>query len=164
MGAQQDIDQKSSTDINLSTPDATRYDGIYTGHLVGFKEACTPLVILPQEHVTAAQPARSIVDLHGEHIGSEVVIQFENGDLSRPIIMGVIRTPSAWPMQERPQNVTVEADDERLTLSAKNQIVLRCGKASITLTQAGKVLIKGTYISSRSSGANRIKGGSILLN
>jgi hypothetical protein len=42
--------------------------------------------------------------------------------------------------------------------------VLRCGKASITLTSAGKVLIRGTYVLSRSSGVNKIKGGSIQLN
>ena len=38
--------------------------------------------------------------------------------------------------------------------------MLRCGKASITLTKAGKVLIEGTYLLNRSSGVNRIKGGS----
>jgi hypothetical protein len=42
--------------------------------------------------------------------------------------------------------------------------VLRCGQASVTLTKAGKVLIRGTYVSSRSSGVNRIKGGSVQLN
>jgi hypothetical protein len=43
-------------------------------------------------------------------------------------------------------------------------LVLRCGKARITLTRAGKVLVEGTYISSRSSGVNRIRGGSVHLN
>ena len=43
-------------------------------------------------------------------------------------------------------------------------MVLRCGKASITLTQAGKILLDGTYVVSRSSGANRIKGASVQLN
>jgi len=42
--------------------------------------------------------------------------------------------------------------------------VLRCGKASITLTREGKVLIHGSYISSRSTGVNRVKGGSVQLN
>ena len=42
--------------------------------------------------------------------------------------------------------------------------MLRCGKASITLTREGKVLIKGAYLSSRSSGVNRIKGGSVQIN
>jgi uncharacterized protein (DUF2345 family) len=60
--------------------------------------------------------------------------------------------------------VEVDSDGQRLIVSAKEQIVLRCGKASITLTKAGKVLIDGTYVLSRSSGANRIKGGSVQLN
>ncbi|RLU00314.1 DUF6484 domain-containing protein [Ketobacter sp.] len=171
MGAQQDIDQDSSSNIQL--PECRRDFGIHTATLIGFKDGSTPLISLSQPptasvpHPTptcTALAARSIVELHGDHIGSEVVIQYENGEPGKPMIMGVVRTPAAWPATERPAQVTVEADDERLTVDAKQQIVLRCGKASITLTQAGKVLIKGTYISSRSSGANRIKGGSILLN
>jgi hypothetical protein len=51
-----------------------------------------------------------------------------------------------------------------VTVTAGSQLVLRCGKASITLTAAGKVLIEGAYVSSRSSGALRLKGGSIQLN
>ncbi|MEW5071937.1 hypothetical protein AB1P14_09365, partial [Pseudomonas aeruginosa] len=38
------------------------------------------------------------------------------------------------------------------------------GKASITLTRAGKVIIRGAYLSSRSTGVNRIKGGSVQIN
>ena len=49
-------------------------------------------------------------------------------------------------------------------VDAREQLVLRCGKARITLTSAGKVLIEGAYISSRSTGVNRIKGGSVQLN
>ncbi len=51
-----------------------------------------------------------------------------------------------------------------MIVNAKEQLVLRCGKASITLTRAGKILIKGSYVLSRSSGVNRIKGGSVQLN
>jgi hypothetical protein len=58
----------------------------------------------------------------------------------------------------------VDADGERLLLSARNQLVLKCGKASITLTREGKVLIQGSYVSSRSTGVIRIKGGSVQLN
>ncbi|TIP53764.1 MAG: DUF2345 domain-containing protein, partial [Mesorhizobium sp.] len=54
--------------------------------------------------------------------------------------------------------------EERLDLSAEREIVLRCGKASITLTRTGKIILRGTYILSRSSGPNKIKGGSIQLN
>jgi uncharacterized protein (DUF2345 family) len=58
----------------------------------------------------------------------------------------------------------VVRDGQRVDVRAEQEIVLRCGKASITLTRAGKVLIRGAYISSQSSGANRIKGGSVHLN
>ena len=51
-----------------------------------------------------------------------------------------------------------------MLLTAKEQIVLRCGKASITLTSAGKVIVQGAYLSNRSSGVLRLKGGSVQLN
>lgn len=164
MGAQQDIDQELATGVNITETPAARFDGICIGQLVGFKEGSIPLVTVPPAQTTAALPARTIVDLRGDHIGNEVVLQFENGDVRFPIVMGVIRTPSAWPLKDRPEQVTVDADGERLTVDAKHEVVLRCGKASITLTRAGKVLIRGSYVSSYSSGANRIKGGSVLIN
>ncbi len=67
-------------------------------------------------------------------------------------------------MKESPAQVEVDVDGEHLTVSAKEELVLRCGKASIVLTKSGKILIHGTYISNRSSGVMRIKGGSVQLN
>jgi uncharacterized protein (DUF2345 family) len=58
----------------------------------------------------------------------------------------------------------VDADDERLVVTAKRQLVLRCGEASITLTRDGKVLVRGRYVSNRSTGVMRIKGGSVQIN
>jgi uncharacterized protein (DUF2345 family) len=58
----------------------------------------------------------------------------------------------------------IRVDGKRVTIEAQEEVILRCGKASITLTRAGKVLIRGAYIHNRSSGAIRIKGGSIELN
>jgi hypothetical protein len=60
--------------------------------------------------------------------------------------------------------VEARVDGHRVVLDAEQEIVLRCGKASITLTRAGKVLIRGAYLLSRSSGVNRIKGGSVQIN
>jgi hypothetical protein len=53
---------------------------------------------------------------------------------------------------------------ERLELTASREIVLRCGDASITLTRAGKIILRGAYLLSRSSGVNKIKGGSVQIN
>ena len=49
-------------------------------------------------------------------------------------------------------------------LRTEEEIVFECGKASITLTKSGKILIRGAYLLSRSSGVNRIKGGSVQIN
>jgi len=139
--------------------------GVRIGTLVGMTdEGRTPLVIFPGQRGTAAVAARAVLDLHGEHIGRDVVLMFEEGDPGHPIVLGCLPRAEGWPLMDRPGRVEVDADGERLMVSAKEQLVLRCGKASITLTKEGKVLIEGAYVSSRSSGANRIKGGSVQLN
>jgi len=145
--------------------DATPIAGVRIGTLVGMTdEARTPLVMFPGQRDSAAVSARAVLDLHGEHIGRDVVLMFEDGDPGQPIILGCLPPREGWPLAERPGQVEVDVDGERLIVSAKEQLVLRCGKASITLTKAGKVLIQGAYVSSRSSGVNRIKGGSVQLN
>jgi Domain of unknown function (DUF6484) len=108
--------------------------------------------------------ARSTVDLHGAHIGREVLLNFIAGDAHRPVVVGVLAGAIAWPEAELPDQVRVDADGQRMLVTAKEQLVLRCGKASITLTKAGKVVIEGSYLLSRSTGTNRIKGGSVQLN
>jgi uncharacterized protein (DUF2345 family) len=139
--------------------------GATVGQIVGFKDnGATPLVIYAGQAGTSAIAARAIVDLHGDHIGRDVVMMFENGNPMRPIVMGCVCREGAPGIREEPGQVEVDADGERLVVTAKERIVLRCGKASITLTKAGKVLIEGAYLLSRSSGVNRIKGGSVQLN
>jgi hypothetical protein len=137
---------------------------VVIGLLVGFGgEGLTPLVTFAGQPGTAALSARSTVDLHGAHIGAQVVLAFDRGDPHLPIVLGWLRQEHAF-LSPSTGNVDVEGDGERLIVSAKEQIVLRCGKASITLTKAGKVLIEGAYVLSHSSAVNRIKGGSVEIN
>lgn len=63
-----------------------------------------------------------------------------------------------------PTNVAESAGIEHLVISAAEQITLQCGESSITLTAAGKIILRGKYIVSRSSGVQRIKGGSVQIN
>ena len=148
-----------------AAPDYTARDGVVTGTLIGFAdEGQSPLVIYPSQAGAAAIRARTVVDVHGIHIGREVLLSFDRGDLHRPIIIGLLRNSQKCPLPRQPGQVEVDADGERLVVTAQNQLVLRCGKASITLTRAGKVVIDGAYIVSQSSGVNRIKGGSVQLN
>ena len=137
-----------------------------TARFIGFDLQDQPLVTdfacLPGEIVAA----RTIVSLRREMIGNQLLIVFEGGDVQRPIILGVIQGPqgqaAAVSLGQGPMNATV--DDERVEIVAEREIVLRCGDASITLTRAGKVIIKGNYILSRSTGYNKIKGAAIDIN
>lgn len=139
--------------------------GMVIGELVGMKtDGRIPLVLYAGQSGTAAVPARAVIDLHGHHIGRKVALVFECSDPAKPIVMGLLRDGDGWPLAPKPEHVDVEADGERLVVSARRQLVLRCGKASITLTEDGKVLVQGTFLSSRSSGVNRIRGGSVQIN
>jgi hypothetical protein len=139
--------------------------GVVVGELIGITDdGHTPFVTFRGQVGTAAIAARSVVDLHGAHIGRQVVLVFEDADLARPIVMGVLHDAGHSALGPRPGTVEVDRDGERMIIGAREQLVLQCGKAKLTLTRAGKVLIEGTYISSRSSGVNRLKGGSIQIN
>lgn len=139
--------------------------------LLGFTERGEPIVDLEVGELHEGAVAVSCVPLESAMIGRQVVVVRLEGPSQPPVIMGVIRAPCYRPagLFSRPrtgQQVQriVEIDGDRVVFTAQTEIVLRCGPASITLTKAGKVLIRGAYLLSRSSGANMIKGGSVELN
>jgi hypothetical protein len=138
-----------------------RFQAVVIGTLTGISEEGRPIVDFPENPSGKPIPVRSTVAMKIEDLGREVVLMFESADAGRPIIVGLVQPAS---MPEVAPVVEARMDGEQLTLTAKHEIVLRCGKASITLTRAGKVLIRGAYVLSRSSGANRIKGGSVQIN
>jgi hypothetical protein len=121
------------------------------------------LAIVRREGAEAGrfQRARVAVNLGPQHVGQSVVLAFERGDPELPIVVGVLRSALSMRL---PDAFQVDADGERLVVTARDELVLRCGKASITLTRAGKVMVQGTCVSSRSSGVNRIKGASVDIN
>jgi hypothetical protein len=143
----------------------TKIDGVLVGTLVAFADDGTmPLVVYTGQPQSAAIGARTTVDLHAAHIGRDVVLMFEYADPLRPIIVGCLHNGQSNPLRDVPGNVEVDADGKRMIVSAREQMVLRCGKASITLTRSGKVLIEGAYVASRSSGVLRLKGGAVQIN
>ena len=133
-------------------------------------------VVFPGNPSEEAISARATVPLSTRDIGAEVALIFEQGNPGAPIIMGRLLRPgdgmddpddgtTELDMAPAPMRVSVDDEAEEIVeITGKEQVVIRCGRASITLTKAGKILLRGAYISSRSSGANRIKGGSIHLN
>jgi hypothetical protein len=136
--------------------------GLTIGWFAGFDANGHPLVQVFAESDDPGIVAQTVCALGPGDFGRQLVLNFENGDPNKPIILGLLQSPAPPAPVEPPVSITL--DGEQLALTAKNEIVLRCGKASITLTRAGKVLIRGAYLLTRSSGVNRIKGGSVQIN
>jgi hypothetical protein len=99
-----------------------------------------------------------------ELAGREAVLTFEDEKGSQPILIGLVQPPLNQGEQVALEDVELFVDKRRVVLTAREEISFRCGSSSITLTRAGKVLIRGAYVLTRSSGVNRIKGGSVQIN
>jgi Domain of unknown function (DUF6484) len=136
------------------------------GRLHGFdlqeQALVTGLDASPGEVLTA----RSTVPLRRSMLGRSVLVLFEQGQPRQPIIIGVIEPRPLHQDAAASMSpvVSLQVDGDRRVIEAEREIVLRCGDASITLTRAGKVIIQGNYVLSRSSGYNKIKGAAIDIN
>lgn len=143
-----------------------RFGGAVVGTLVGVAEDGAPVIDFPANPNLRHQAARTCVEIGKTDVGKSVVLQFDEGDHLKPIVIGVIQLPDparATPVVlERP--VSAEADCGVVELIAADTLTLRCGSASITLTSDGKVMVKGTQIHTRSTGVNRIQGASVRIN
>src|SRR5262249_29691030 len=63
-----------------------------------------------------------------------------------------------------PVEIEADVDGRRVRIVANDEIVLGCGRASISLRRNGRIVIKGTYVETCSEGTNRIKGGQVRIN
>ena len=150
---------------NLMSSAALMPGGAAIGRLHGFALDDSPLVSDLNDLPGQVIAARTTVSLRRQMVGSPVVILYEGGNPHLPIVVGVIQSSPIANEQPLPsQAIAVRADDERYELTAEREIVLRCGDSSITLTRAGKVIIRGNYILSRSTGYNKIKGAAVDIN
>lgn len=91
-------------------------------------------------------------------VGRDAVLVFEDGDPARPIVIGWIDSEPRAPFRD------LRVDGRRLRVEAEQELVLRCGDASITLTADGRVLIRGRGVLSHAKELNRIRGGQVKIN
>ncbi len=140
------------------TTASPRIDGVVIGRVVGHSADGSTLVGYGKR-MDEGQIARNL-SANAAVEGQWVALMFEGGDPEKPLIMGPVVEP---PADHEPQSEGA-VDPETLVLKAKKKVVLKCGKASLTLTKSGKVILRGAYISSRSSGTNRLRGASVQIN
>ena len=161
--ALQSLLQARPARLELASGDAQ--PGVQIGELVALADGSTPLVRYASQPSSVALRARSVVDLHGAHIGRSVVLAFENADPARPLVIGVLTDDApAWPNASVAGQVEVDADGRRVVVTAQHELVLKCGRASITLSKSGRIVIAGEEVSTRAIGLNRVLGGSVQIN
>ena len=148
---------------------------IILGQLKNLDAQGMPLVDYDCNPDIVPQPAVSTLPVTRQHIGRQVALLFASGDLRKPVIMGFIHNPldellenfslpaESAETSPAPQDV-VTVDGRKVVIEGQEEVVLKCGEASITLTKAGKIVIRGKYLLSRASGVNRILGGSVQVN
>jgi len=147
-----------------STPAALKVD--FPGNGAGPLRARTTVAL------DAATLGRAVAGKRG------VLLLFENGDPKMPIVIGLLEetaggsllgelltrpsTPASAPSSAAPAEARL--DGKRVVLEGKEEVVLRCGEASITLRRDGKVIVRGAYVETHAKGINRIKGGAVKIN
>ena len=165
---------------------------IIIGTLTGIDTVGAALVNYPDAYDQDIN-AISTVEISRKHIGRQVALLFANGDPTQPVIMGLIHSPLQDMLENFEISLTESVDEEsdystasstasstisstalsheetlidgkRIVLEGKEEIVLKCGDASITLTKEGKITLRGKYLLNRSSGVNRILGSSVQVN
>lgn len=156
----------SLDDIIESSDRATdhrKFYGVHVSRLMFDEDEQLFCIQHPYEQDYVLPVTRTTVDIGKTDIGREVLVSFNGGHLLQPVITGKVRPIMPAEEHADPKSSSVHEQDSMI-FRADREIVLQCGKSSITLTKAGKILIRGAYILSRSSGVNKIKGGSIQLN
>lgn len=160
---------------------------IIIGTLVGVSAEGKPLVKCEELFGDENRPAITTVNVETRFFGRQVALMFVNGESNSPIIVGFIRSQliemlDAFEFAEEdqteaesdddthqqehshPVTTELEVDGRKILLEAKDELCLKCGESSITLTKAGKISIRGKYILNRSTGVNRVLGGSVEIN
>lgn len=157
-----------------------KVEHIVLGYIIGFDEQSRPLVSFVYRGTKHQFAAYNTGVAGSTEKGRQVALSFVDGALHLPIILGSVYSPlcdiiegTEQVIDDEPQtslatrpflDQPVKVDGKNVLIEGAEQVELKCGEASITLTKAGKILIRGKYLLNRASGVNRIVGGSVQVN
>jgi hypothetical protein len=95
------------------------------------------------------------------------VLAFQDGDPARPLLLGLLQPlqgPRLLDATGAAAPLDAIVDGRRVVIEGRDEVVLRCGEATITLSRDGKVEVRGTRVVSTARGTNRIRGGAVQIN
>ena len=175
---------KKNNSITLESPSTKsgnggcfveQIDGVRTGKIINIDETGRVFVDYAgnSQGKVASRYTRSVklqMLRHAHSANQDVLLVFENSDPMRPVIIDtmsslvdeIVQTDISDSLKSDISEVSI--DGKKITFDAEEEVVIKCGKGSITLKKSGKIIIKGTNLISRSSGSNRIKGSSVNIN
>jgi hypothetical protein len=160
----------TAMDTVTRDPAAVLATGVVLVSIVRIDQQGVPWISLGGGMPVAARCLSSLTPgmLEAAHgAGGQAVAVLENADPALPILIGVLGPAAAADpaaVQKPATPALARVDGRRVELTGRDEVVLSCGKASITLTKAGKVILAGTFVSSSAVGVNRITGGSVQIN
>jgi hypothetical protein len=112
--------------------------------------------------------ALDFAGLRPSDVGRHVVVAFAGCDPANPLVIACMRNePATTPRpgaEASSEERVVCVSGETIHVSATESLTLKCGRASVTLTREGRVLVNGAYVETRATGTNRIQGGAVRIN
>lgn len=135
--------------------DVTRLPGVHVGEVIGTDDRGLPLVTTDGYGVRTAEAVwMAEAPNWSQCTGIRVVLGRLGVDGQRLIVLGFLDAP--------PKTKTRTPDT--LRVESNRELVIECGKSKIAMHADGRIEIRGGHLISRSSGPNKIKGGSVHIN
>lgn len=153
---------------------------ILSGKVNGFAESGSVLIDIPdiEQSIPCSVLTMSKSEIPQFEVGDKVLVIFNSSE-NKGYILGFVNVTGSLPkkvvensdeqkdhlemtLPQKPKELNVNG--KKITIEADDEIYLKCGKSSFLMSKDGKVIIRGTYLVSRSSGVNKVKGTSVAIN
>ena len=150
-----------------------RTAGAAVGRVVAFEAGVVRVQLAAGQEPVAARVLTTLDDralAAAARERAEAVLMFEEGDPRRPVLLGLLRsaTPLVDALLAGPlpaaEPVVARVDGRRVLVEGKEEVVLRCGKASLTLRRDGKVELRGVNLVTQADQVHKIRGGKVQIN
>lgn len=151
---------------------SARWTGATVGTIVAFNRGEVRVTFAGATHPVAARLLAGLDDAILERAArerTEALLLFEDGDPARPLLVGLLRSAAPLvdallagplPAAERVARI----DGKRVAIEGKDEVVLQCGKASLTLRRDGRVVLRGVNVVTQADQVHKIRGGKVQVN